>query len=278
VPAPPGAPEDGLYVESAPDGSPSAIGAVSYYTGGNVDATLTLDVVEGSSADEATLAACPADGGWDAVQNGRWDRRPEYDPDGCTLLGEASAGVVTFAIPASAHQPGSAFLAVAIVPAAGSSAFSTAFEPPTEASLVTTEPASGSTEPEPAADPAYEPAAAPTAAPTFTTPSPSSFEVPTSPVVDSGDGGEVAADAPSRPAAATVPVDEEDRAAQIAAIAVLALMGAGLWALATRPQRAPRLLGSLATEEAAPVVVHATAAARGLGRFARPRSAPPTAI
>lgn len=282
VPAPPSAPDDGLYVESAGGGTDLAIAGVSYYTGGGVDATLTIEATAEADLSASTLAACPASEGWDAVQNGRWDDRPTYDPATCTFLGTVSGTTVTFSIPASAHAPGSGFLSLVIVPAEGSGTFSAAFEPPTSASLVTSTPASppaAAPAPAPSASPAFDPGPASSSFDVPATGAPSGFEAPTVPSVEAPSGAdEVAATAP---VAAAAVGEEAGRAARYTAVAVLVAIGAALWFLGSRPQRAPRLLGSLGGGEVAPVVVPVAAVGgrpRGLGRFSRTRSAPPTAI
>ena len=282
VPPPPGAPEDGLYVESAAGGTPLAISAVSYFTGGGVDATLTLNVAEGSTADGATLAACPAGVGWDAAQNGRWDRRPTYDPASCTFLGTPSGATVTFSIPASAHEPGSSYLSLAIVPADGSGTFATGFDPPTASSLTTTPAADGggSSAPPFTPAPAFTPEPVTVGDPGFSVPPSGQFTTPASPA-PAASGDEVAA--PTSPPAAITPAAvaaDENRTASVVAGVALALLGAGLWVLASRPQRAPRLLGSLSAggeSVPAPVTV-VPSAPRGLGRFVRGRTAPPNPI
>ena len=282
VPPPAGAPGDGLYVESAADGSPLAIGGVSFYTGGGVDALLTLAVTEGSSSDGTTLAACPADGGWDAAQNGRWERRPQYDDTACVLLGQVTGTSVSFAIPATAHEAGSSYLSLVIVPAEGSGAFSVGFDPPDSSSLVTTSAsAGGSSEPEAATPPAFQPGSASISEPSFTAAPPAVIAPPAA--AASGDGGPAAA-GPSAPVAlgATRPIEADDRTDRVTAAVALAVIGAGLWFLASRQPRSPRLLGSVGTA-AAPATVLVSAPsrstrARGLGRFARHRDAPPTAI
>ena len=282
VPAPPGAPEDGLYVESGPDGSPLAISGVSFYTGGGVDSTLTLALAEGSTGEGATLAACPASGGWDAAQNGRWDDRPTYDPATCGLLGSAGSGSVTFSVPAAAHEPASAYLSLVIVPAEGSGAFSVSFDPPSSASLVTSAPASsgaGAGESESGSDsasPAFQPGTVTLAEPSFSAPPAAAVEVP------AGSGATSDGGAPAAPIAAAPPLttDPVDRTTQIVAAGTLVAIGCGLWFLSSRPQRPPRLLGSLGAGETAAVAVPVavTGRARGLGRFSRTRNAPPNPI
>lgn len=90
---------------------------------------------------------------------------------------------------------------------------------------------------------------------------------------------EVVPEVASVPAPAAV-VADESRVPAILAIVTLGAIGAALWWLSTQPQRAPRLLGSVgggATVVTA-AVPQTTTAVRGLGRFARPRTAPPRAI
>jgi hypothetical protein len=241
VPAPPGAPDDGIYVEVAASGTTLAIGGVNFFTGGGVDASLTLTLVEGSSPAGVTLAACPAGGGWDAAQNGRWDRRPPYEPKTCTFLGTARNNTVTFSIPAAAHEPGSAYLSLAIVPAEGSGTFAAAFRPPSSASLVTTPATSATPTPSASPAPALEPGpvtfggdayalpnvAAPTAAPTTTVPR-----------------ERAAAPRATRNASD----DDEQGSARVIAVLALVVIGGTMLVSTRRSQRGPRLIGSLGAD------------------------------
>ena len=278
VPASPNAPDDGIYIESSADGSVLALGGVSFYTGGGVDSVLTLEVTEGGSGEDTTLAACPADGGWDAAQNGRWDKRPTYDPTTCTVLGQAFATSVTFTIPAAAQAAGSGYLTLAIVPAEGSGAFSVGFDPPTSASLATTPASVAAAEPTDTVTPSFDTGSASLGQPTFSAPPAAAVDVPAATVGSDGDTSRPAAPV----AAAPLIADTDEQAAKVTAAVVLAAIAVGLWFLGSRPQRAPRLLGSVGGPgQVEEVLVRAQITAakpRGLGRFARHRDAPPTAI
>ena len=238
VPPPPGAPADGLYVENAANGAPLAIAAVSFFTGGDVNASLTLALAEGSLPVGVTLAACPIGGGWDAVQNGRWDRRPTVDPATCTFLGTARDNAITFAIPAAAHEPASSFLSIAIVPAEGSGAFAASFTAPSSASLVTT-PAPGATS---------TPAATP---PRAFEPEPVTFggEPYAAPFVSTATTAARGKTASPRIAGPAVGADDQGNA-RVIAIVALAGIGAAMLTSARRTRRAPRLIGSLAADAA----------------------------
>jgi hypothetical protein len=281
VPAPPSVPEDGLYVSNDASGA-AAIAAVRYGIGEPAGGTLTLHLAEGSTLTGAEeIVACPAQGGFEPAQNGRWDAKPAYDEAQCTVEGVASdAGdVVTFAVTSSfASSLGD--VAVVVAPKPGSATpFSLAFVAPTDADFAVSGGGGSSSS-------AYSPPAtfssgsgssfsAPSGSGSFTAPSAPSIATPTT-VAPSA---EVAA--PGAPVATTPVADvaPESKPGQLAAIALLVAIGGALWWLSSRPQRTPRLLGSIGSG-AAPVenVLVRTSRPRGVGRFARPRSAPPTAI
>ncbi|MEY2469581.1 MAG: hypothetical protein QOF21_2279 [Actinomycetota bacterium] len=244
VPPPPGAPADGLYVESAVNGSQLAIAAVTFFTGGGVNASLTLALAEGSSSAGVTIAACPAGGGWDAAQNGRWDRRPTYDPATCTFLGIARDNTVTFAIPAAAHEPGSSYLSLAIVPAEGSGAFAASFMSPTSASLVTT-PAAATSAPSATPSPVFAPGPVTFGGDAYAAPIIGSL-VGSPPASAAGER----AAPPSRSAGRSATTTDDQGSARAIAVVALAVIAATLFASARRTQRPPRLIGSLAVDAA----------------------------
>lgn len=284
VPAPATVPEDGLYVAS--DGGASAISAVRYRLDGQAGGTLTLSLAEGVAlTGTEAVVACPVQGGFQSAQNGRWDSAPAYDPASCTIPGEPNeAGdALTFAIP-STFASALGDIGAVIAPAADATPFSLAFDKPANESFVVTTEVVSTPSATPSAAPAYEPGSAVFSAPVTDSPS---FSTPSAPAVaapETSGEDEVAAGAPAPvstvPAAATT---DESRTAQILAVTTLLAIGAALWRLANQPQRAPRLLGSVggaaaaAAATAAPVVATSDRP-RGVGRFARARTAPPTAI
>ena len=277
VPAPATVPEDGLHVANDASGA-AAIAAVRYRLDGRGGGTMTLHLAEGSTLTGAEeVVACPVVGGWEPAQNGRWDAKPGYDEAACIINGVATeAGdALTFDVPSTfASVLGD--ISFVIAPAPDSTTpFTLAFTKPADADFVVTTPvvATPST---PGAAPAYQPGA-----PAFTAPSASpSFDAPSTPTISSpppGGGDEVAAPAPSLATSPAADIaDEASRTPQVLAVVLLAAIGAALWWLASQPQRAPRLLGSVggpSAAEAPAMMVAATAKPRGVGRFARPRTA-----
>ena len=274
VPAPPTVPEDGLYVSNEASG-PAAFAAVRYRAGGG---QLTLALAEGSALTGAEeLAACKVPGGFQPAQNGRWEAAPAYEEEGCTEAVAAEDGTtLTFEAPASwASSFGD--ISLAIVPTPGSATpFSLAFTAPTDASFV----GSGAPSSTPSS---FSPSSSP-ASSSFAPSKPSAFAAPSTPSVASPPvvEDEVASAPVPVPAAtnAAVTTPASSDTAKWVAMGLLVAIGAGLWVLSSKQARAPRLLGSIGSgATAAPAPVAATdRRPRGVGRFARPRSAPPTAI
>jgi hypothetical protein len=276
VPAPT-APADGMQVASDPSG-PSAIAAVRYLVGGG--GTLTLRVPDGTTLTGTEhIVACPVQGGFTPAQNGQWTSKPAYDPTTCIVEGKVSddASSFTFDIPAT-FVSSLGDVSVVLVPAADATPFTVSFDKPTDdAYTVTTQVESPQVEP--STPPAYEPGTA-VYVPPAASASPS-LALPTTPAVATPSSSTQSQAAPSVPVGSTTPVStDRSRTPQLMAVALLALIGAALWRLGGQPQRAPRLLGSVggAASVAAPAPVIQTTRARGVGRFARHRDAPPTAI
>jgi hypothetical protein len=281
VPAPPNVPNEGLYVANDPSG-PTAISALRYpmepnQTGG----TLTLRTASGSSPVGVNVAACVVTGTWDQAANGGWASRPSYD---CSeqVVGRAVDGGLQWDLSAvfSAFNPD--FLDVALVPA-GAAPFQVAFEKPGDAAFA----------PSTTVTPAPPPQPVPTGAP-----APDPAPTPPAPVVQS----------PSRPRAVTPPptpaqavaaapqqeaqperssggartrieptVAAGDQNERLWATVGLVLMGLAAFALSGRlPQIAwfrSKRLATAADAPPEPPPHHG-----GIGRFARPRQAPPTRL
>ena len=280
VPAPATVPEDGLYVANDASGA-TAISAVRYLANGG--GTLTLKLAEGAApTGTEAIVACPILGGFTPAQNGRWDSKPGYDPEACTYTGtiDAAAATVTFDLPSSlASSLGD--IAVVIAPDPTSTTpVSLPFNKPDSTSFVVTSPttSSGGSTFTPSS-PAYTPGS-----PVFSPSAPSSFSTPSAPAASAPSGGDEVAAAPVVPveAAPAAVVADDDRTAQIGAVAIMLAIGGALWWLSSHPQRAPRLLGSVggaaaASVEPAPVLVRSQRP-RGVGRFNRPRDVPATPL
>lgn len=282
VPAPATVPEDGINVANDASGA-SAIGAVRYRLEGRAGGTLTLDLADGAAlTGTEAVVACPVQGGFTPAQNGRWDAAPAYDPATCVIAGEPTeeGAAFTFDVPATfASALGD--VAVVIAPEPGNATpFSLAFAKPTDDSFTVTTPVVAAPSAPPPA-PAFQPGTAVfTPAPasgSFSAPAPAS---PTTTVAAPTGGDGVAAAAPAGVPASTT--TDENRAAKYAAVAMLFAIGAAFWWLAKQPSRMPKLLGSVGggatAQEAHLAAVVRTGRTRGIGRFARHRSAPPTPI
>jgi hypothetical protein len=277
VPAPATVPADGMQVAADATGA-SAIAAVRYLAAGG--GTLTLHVPDGTTlTGTEKLVACQVQGGFTASENGRWDAKPAYDETTCIVEGKLSEDKTsfTFDIPATfASALGD--VSVVLAPAADATPFSVSFDKPSNDSFAVTTQVQST--PEVAPMPAYEPGTA-----VYTPPAASvspSVALPPSPSVSTPQQGGSQVTTPAAVALPTSPAKSPSRRSQVVAVALLVVIGAALWRLAAQPQRAPRLLGSVGGAAAAaapsPVAVARTSRPRGVGRFARPREAPPTAI
>jgi len=285
VPAPPTVPEDGLYVANDSSG-PSAIAAVRYRLESQAAGSLTITLADGSAlTGTEELVGCPALGGFEPAQNGRWDAAPAYDPEACVVVPVASedGSALKFDIPAT-FTSALGDVSLVLAPAPGSvTPFSLAFDAPTDDSFTVTSTPPPSSSPTPVGG-----SPVPSAAPAFTAPVPPSFSAPSSPapaapeVAEEDEVAAPVAEVASPPVAAAVA--EESRAASVVAVMALLAVGGGLWWLSGKPARAPRLLGSVGGASAASVEAPAAVPAsaqpprRGIGRFARPRTSPPTPI
>jgi hypothetical protein len=255
---------------------------VRYLVDGQAGGTLRLRLAEGSTlTGTEALTACPVQGGFTPSQNGRWDAAPAFEPASCVVVGAADAdgAAFSFDVPATfASMLGD--ISIVIAPQPGTATpFSLAFDKPADDSFTVTTQVQAQA-PVATPPPAYVPGSAvytPPAA-SFTAPAPVAAPATTAPPASTG--GEVASAIPAAvPASATA---DEDRAAKYAAVAMLLAIGAAFWWLAKQPSRVPRLLGSVgggaSPAEAQATAVVRTGRARGIGRFARHRDAPPTAI
>ena len=281
VPPPATVPADGLYVSGDGSADGSAISAVRYRLAGQGGGTLTLKLPSGSKlTGTESVVACPIVGGFTPAQNGRWDSKPGYEATSCAIKGEPSSDgtSMSFAVPATLSSA-LGDISIVLVPEAGSTPFTLAFEKPADDSFTVTTPVQS----QPAAPVAapYEPGSAvytppaASSAPAFAAPPAADVTAPSS----TGGGDQ----APAAPVALAEPVSKtsEGRTVQVMAVGLMVAIGAAMWWLASQPQRAPRLLGSLGGAKKAEAEVSAitrTTKPRGIGRFARHREAPPTAI
>lgn len=279
----PSVPDGGLWVANDPTGA-YAVSAIRF-RGDIGSAELTLRFAPGSST-PGPVVACPIISDWAPGPEGAWRDRPAHDCDRLAITGLLSpdATTLTFAIPQGFSQFGERVLDIYLGPKPSSGdPFTVYFEAPDADSL---EVLGGQQAPPPEQElPEPEPAALPTTMPPPTSATPAvaaPVGSPTttattvedaSPVVDIGGG----AGPVPQPVAEFVEPFTESRASRIVAITLLLLMGLGLWYLSGQQVRPPRLLGAMGGGETAPVPVSATEdTGRGIGRFRRERSAPPT--
>jgi hypothetical protein len=311
VPPPPNAPADGIYIvydyEAAagqtvtgpignlpqpPAGTPaarplgpSAFGAVRFSVPDGSEGALTLKIVNKSSStpggiDPAVgaLLGCLVTSAWDPVQNGRYESAPRYD---CSSAASATINgdAIDLQIPAGLVQNGT--IDLALVPT-GSQPYSMSIDRPSDSSLVLTN--------------VPESAAGEFGSEDFAFEDPLTTFMEGSGAADfSFDGGDslfstgvtgaaAPAASPARRGGGRVAVPagrvsnpfdpDASRGERLMAVALLLMMGAGLWWIGGQPTRAPRLLGSLAGRSAAvtAVATGVVGTAKGIGRFARPRT------
>lgn len=214
APSPPDVPDDGIHVAGGP-GGPSAIAALVFeLPADTVPTSLTLTLA-GASPMASGLQACviPAEAaGFEPVQNGAWDDRPEHDCE----LGASPATVdgerVTFDL-GSFAQGG--VLAVALVPGAtdrasmehpGSDALQFAPGATSGGSSTESDPAdTGPADSGPYAPGTFTPGAPPEISPSFDAP-----PTPASAAAPATTPEEVAFDAPSSAPAFAATVASED--------------------------------------------------------------------
>ena len=168
VPAPPGAPADGIFIAYEPAGGPvptpaagvpglvptapapapnpvvlgpEAFGAVRYSVPQGAEASLTLKFVPtsttqpgGVNPDAGVLSACPISSPWDPVQNGRYDAAPKYD---CTIgvVGTVAGDTITFTLASALATNG--MFDLAFIPS-GNQPYRLAINPPDSSSMALT--------------------------------------------------------------------------------------------------------------------------------------------
>lgn len=144
VPHPPQVPEDGLYVEGAPDG-PSAVAALRFRVPEHsVGIGLVLQVADERNGEEAVLLVCPAAGPWVPAHGGRWDARPEAACEGQGVPGQRAPDGAswTFALNLLSFSGARDLVLLPGVDdtrpeGVNGSVFAVAFEPPGESALIT---------------------------------------------------------------------------------------------------------------------------------------------
>ncbi|HVV35401.1 MAG TPA: ATP-binding cassette domain-containing protein [Acidimicrobiales bacterium] len=99
APAPPDAPDGGLYVAADPAG-PLAVAALRFRAA--VPGTLTLKLADSTAPASTSVALSPATKAWTAVQDGDWAKAPTYDAS-VSIAGKAAADgkSITWSLPAT---------------------------------------------------------------------------------------------------------------------------------------------------------------------------------
>lgn len=302
---PPNVPEGGLYVANDPSGA-AGVSALRFYLpedeGSAASLTLELDP-SGTYGGTLAVVACPAATSWIGADGGEWGLRPEADCDTASAAGELSddGATATWELPAPLFASGGTYDVVLLPDPEVAQPFQVPFSEPDSSSVQGVVGGSG---PPPAASPpplvfpgaTSQPsfAAPPAGGPSFSAPG---FEAPQPPPLDApgagavgGDGGEAAVPVANE-TALPPPLEGEGFSAQRGiAVGVLAAVGAGLWMASRRELPHPRLLGgaarapgvtaAAAEESPAPRPGRrlARAVVGGVGRFARPRTSPPSRI
>ena len=282
VPGPPTVSDGGLFLSEDPTGSPASIAALHFVVPGAAQgsAKLQLAASPGSTFLGVTIAACPATSEWKAASAGSWDDRPKFN---CNIVGGGVAGTaspdgstMSWSLPAS-FQPDATTFDVVLDPQ-GATPFSVAVDKPGADAFVPPPSAPSSAAPAPAvSDQPGAPAAAPapvpvpSAAPQAPVGLPSPPSAPVPPPVAPTASGDNTQPQVAAPSSAKTP---EKRAERVMAVLLLFTLGGALFWLGSRPDRAPRLLGTLRAETEA-VTTETTLRPRGVGRFTRPRTAAP---
>lgn len=276
----PAVPEGGLWVSNDPSG-PRAVSALRF-RGDIGSGELTLTIAPGSTV-AGPVVACPIISDWSPGPEGAWRDRPAIDCDRFELGGKYSSDStqMVFTIPQGFTEFGERAVDIGLRPAVGAGdIFDLYFEAPDADSFEVFQgqqpppPASTLPEPEESSLPTTRPpsTSGQASSPTTAVPTTTTDDEAAGPVDMTGGDGPVPA-----PVADVVEPFTESRASRIFAVTLLLLLGLGLWYLSNQEVRQPRLLGGLSRARDATAAAPATpTAARGIGRFRRERTGPPT--
>lgn len=275
VPPPPHVPDGGLYVEGAPDGA-AAVSALRFVLAPETVArSLTLRVAQEAGGEGAMLLACPAASPWMPASAGSWERRPEARCDGGGVLGSRAEDGTAWSFDLSLLSSGR-ILDVVLVPGivddrpegANGSVFSIAFDPP-GADALAVEATAAEPLPRPP-DPPRPPVAEP--------PPPPGLDAVTPPEPQPEEPLPEAAAPAQDPSVLTPKITETERSVDppaavddgkdARALATLvALLSVGVAGVLSREHGVPLPPGLRPDPDGERI--------GGIGRFRRPRSAPP---
>jgi hypothetical protein len=278
VPTPTPTPEGGLLVANDSTGV-RGISAMRFDAPGAGGAIVSLRIAPGSTPSSG-INACPALSDWLPGPDQEWSARPAHDCERMSVSSTLSADglTMTWALPDTFQRPDAATYDVLLVPAGGDGTpYQISFEKPDADALTVTSPY-------PADEPPPE-----DPVPEGLPPSPAAFSPDG---FDLGGldelGPEVVPGVPTEhvgssrePAGALGRLDEalQSPTTRRLATALLIALGAyAYWQSNQADRRAPRLLGALAgpsTVVADAVLPLALTRERGIGRFARHRTARP---
>ena len=276
-PPPVPVPAGGLYVANSSAG-PTGMSAMRFNVADVGQAVLKLAVAGGSTPVTGNIRLCPALSGWLPVENGLWSARPAHDCDRTFVEGKLvdDGAAVEWSIHEGFVEAGTATFDVILMPVVGGATFNVAFDKPSASALTVLTTAVETTTTEfPLPDDGELPP------PAEELPD-DGFALPDDPdIADQGgtpgNSGSSSGGLPT-PASLLKPFTE-DRTARVISTLVLVAMALGFYWLSTQQQRSPRLLGALASATGGRVVVTPRVErARGIGRFARPRSTPPSRL
>jgi hypothetical protein len=290
-PAPPDAPQGGMYVAGS-TAQPFAISALhlqAQTTGGS--ATMTLHAPNAGFASVPGLLACPTHSYWAPVEAGAWSQapKPECDAAGGGVAGTASTdgSSMTWKLTSAFEVTPGEWNVVLVPPAEPSHV---AISPPGDDAVVVAggTPASSDALTPDGAAPDQAPLDAGSTSPVFDvppSPTPSGFALPAAPAPSAPTSPAAVGGPSSAPGAAPAPVangagsaipasvsiPRPGRGQRVMAFLLLTALAAVLWWFGGAPARAPRRLGALVDGGVAELDGTDAGEPRGIGRFRRPR-------
>jgi hypothetical protein len=257
--APPGVPDDGLYVASNPSGTQGVSALKFTLAGGGGAGTLRLDLA-GAPSGTPSIGLCVLSVEWTPAQGGALSNAPACAQGGATAAGLATADGQSYTFTVSGLVS-DGVLNVAVIPSADSGTFSVAFKKPAGDALTpvgTSAPAdTGAPSPSPSPEPSPAPAPSFAPAPSYNaSPPPFEPELPDAPITGSSPSssstGSTGSGVGSSVAGPRTETGSSHSGWRIAGFALIGLTAIAYHRLSVTPDRAPRSLvtfGQLASEE-----------------------------